>query len=104
MGKLKKKKHTNRIIEKLKGIKPEKVTEDQLQKIQNLVNGINRSQLEIGSIETQKHELMHRVGGLKEALGTMQKELEKDYGTFDVNIQDGTINYTKENGEVNKKD
>tara|TARA_R100000805_G_C3614301_1_gene115448 strand:+ start:1536 stop:1850 length:315 start_codon:yes stop_codon:yes gene_type:complete len=104
MAKLKKKKKTNKIIQKLKGIKPEKVTEQQLQKIQNLVNGINRWQLEIGSIETQKHELMHRVGGLKEALSTMQKELEKDYGTFDVNIQDGTINYTKENGEVNKED
>ena len=104
MAKLKKKKKTNKIIQKLKGVKPEKVTEKQLQTIQNLVNGINRWQLEIGSIETQKHELMHRVGGLKEALSTMQKELEKDYGTFDVNIQDGTINYTKENGEVNKKD
>ena len=104
MAKLKKKKKTNKIIQKLKGVKPEKVTEKQLQTIQNLLNGINRWQLEIGSIETQKHELMHRVGGLKEALSTMQKELEKDYGTFDVNIQDGTINYTKENGEVNKKD
>ena len=27
-----------------------------------------------------------------------------EYGTFDVSIQDGTINYPKENGEVNKKD
>ena len=28
----------------------------------------------------------------------------KQYGTNDVNITDGTINYPKENGEVNKKD
>ena len=25
------------------------------------------------------------------------------YGTNDVNIQDGSINYPKENGEANKK-
>ena len=34
----------------------------------------------------------------------MQSELEKEYGTFDIDIQDGTINYPKENGEVNKED
>ena len=28
-----------------------------------------------------------------EDLTLMQKELEKDYGTFDVDIKDGTINY-----------
>jgi len=31
----------------------------------------------------------------------LQGEFEKDYGTYDVNIQDGTINYPKENGETN---
>ena len=34
----------------------------------------------------------------------MQVEFEQEYGTFDINIQNGTINYPKENGEVNKKD
>ena len=33
-----------------------------------------------------------------------QSELEKEYGTADVNIETGKINYPKENGEVNKKD
>ena len=33
----------------------------------------------------------------------MQAELEKDYGTTDVNIQTGEINYPK-NGEANKED
>ena len=33
----------------------------------------------------------------------MQDELEKDYGTYDINIQDGTIKYP-ENGEADKKD
>jgi len=102
--KLKKKKSTSRIINKLKGIKPERVTEEQLKKVQDTVNSINRSQLEIGSMEVKKHELMHNVAALREDLTLLQVEFEKDYGTYDINIQDGTINYPKENGEVNKKD
>ena len=89
--------------EKVLDLKPEKITDEQLQKIQDTVNGINRAQLEIGTMELKKHEMLHGISGLREQLVVLQKELEKDYGTFDVNIVDGTINYS-ENGEVNKKD
>ena len=102
--KLKKKSSTTAKIKELTGIKPEKVTDEQLNRVQETVNNINRAQLEIGSMEVQKHELMHRVSSLRESLGVLQQEFEKEYGTYDVNIQDGTINYPKENGEVNKED
>ena len=84
--------------------KPEKITEDQLKRVQGSVNNINRAQLEIGSLEVQKHEMMHNIAGLREELAKLQNEFEKEYGTFDINIQDGTINYLEENGETNKKD
>ena len=102
--KLKKKSSTTAKIKELTGIKPEKITKEQLDKVQNTVNNINRSQLEIGAAEVKKHELMHGIAGLRDELTLLQNEFEKDYGTFDVNIEDGTINYPKENGEVNKKD
>ena len=102
--KLKKKSSTTAKIKELTGVKPEKVTDEQLNRVQEAVNNINRTQLEIGSMEVQKHELMHRVSSLRESLAILQQEFEKEYGTYDVNIQDGTINYPKENGEVNKKD
>ena len=86
-------KGTNAKIKELKGIKPEKITEDQLKRVQDTVNGINRGQLEIGTLEVKKHEMMHGIAGLRDELTVLQKELEKDYGTFDINIQDGTINY-----------
>ena len=94
-------KGTNAKIKELKSIKPEKITDEQLKKVQDTVNNLNRSQLEIGSIEVRKHEMMHQVAGLRDELKVLQDEFEKDYGTFDVNIQDGTINYPKENGEAN---
>ena len=96
-------KGTNAKIKELKGIKPEKITDEQLKKVQDTVNSINRAQLEIGSMELKKHELMHNIAGLRDELTLLQGEFEKDYGTYDINIQDGTINYP-ENGEVNKKD
>jgi|TARA_R100000234_G_C4989945_1_gene175038 hypothetical protein len=97
-------KGTSKKIKELKGIKPEKITKEQLERVQNTVNGVNRAQLEIGSMEVKKHELMHNVAGLRDELTLLQTELEKEYGTFDINIQDGTINYPKENGKVNKED
>jgi len=86
-------KNTSTKIKELKGIKPEKVTEDQLKKVQNTINGINRAQLEIGSMEIRKHEMMHNIASLRDSLAAMQGEFTKQYGTFDINIQDGTINY-----------
>ena len=93
-------KGTSKKIKELKGIKPEKITAEQLEKVQNTVNKINRIQLEIGSIETKKHALMHQVSASQEVLHVLQTELEKEYGTVDINVNDGTINY-KEDGEVN---
>ena len=103
MAKTKKESSTTAKIKELTGVKPEKVSDEQLKKVQNTVNGINRSQLEVGSMEVRKHELMHNVAGLRDELVVLQSEFEKDYGTYDVNIQDGTINYP-ENGETDKKD
>ena len=103
MTKLKKKSSTSAKIKELKGIKPEKITDEQLKKVQDTVNNINRSQLEIGSIEIRKHEIMHSVAGFRDELTLLQGEFTKDYGTYDVNIQDGVINYP-ENGEADKKD
>ena len=96
-------KGTNAKIKELKGIKPEKITAEQLDKVQSTVNNINRAQLEIGSIELKKHEMMHNIAGLRDTLTLLQSEFEKDYGTFDIDIQTGAINYP-ENGEADKKD
>ena len=89
-------KSTSKKIKELKGIKPEKITAEQLEKVQNTVNSMNRAQLEIGSMELKKHEMLHQIAGLRDELTLLQGEFEKDYGTFDINIQDGVINYEKD--------
>jgi FtsZ-binding cell division protein ZapB len=84
--------------------KPEKVTDEQLAKIQSAVDRINRAQMDIGQLETRKHQALHFLAGVNDELTLIQNELNDQYGTFDVNIQTGEINHPPENGETNKED
>ena len=90
--------------EKIVDLKPkaEKITEDQLKKVQETINNINRLQMELGMLETRKHSMLHGISGIQEKLASMQSDFEKEYGTSDINIQDGTINYKDE--QTDKKD
>jgi hypothetical protein len=83
-----------------KAKKPSKITNDELNKVQSIIDNINRAQLEIGSFETKKHNLLHHVFTMQQDLRDMQLGLEKSYGTADINIEDGTINY-ENNGKTN---
>jgi uncharacterized protein YpuA (DUF1002 family) len=89
--------------EKLVDLKPEKITDEQLQKLQSVVNNINRANIEIGRIESQKHRLLHDTVTLQQDLQNMQNEFETQYGSVNINIEDGAIKYP-ENGEADKKD
>ncbi len=84
-------------------LKPSKVSEEQLTKIQQIVDRINKAQMDIGALEARKHQALHYIAGVNDELTLLQQELKKEYGTDDINIMDGTVNYP-ENGEVNKKD
>ena len=86
-------KATNKKIKDLKGIKPEKISADYLKKIQDTISTLNRAQMEMGSMELKKHEMLHQLAVVKDEMNALQAELQKEYGTVDVNINDGTINY-----------
>jgi len=76
--------------------KAEKISEEQLKNVQETVNNINKFQIEVGMLETKKHSMLHHVASMQEKLTVMQDEFVKEYGTADINIQDGTINYNDE--------
>ena len=90
--------------------KAENVTEEQLKKIQGIVDRINRTQMDIGQLESRKHQALHYIAGVNDELSLIQNELNEQYGTHDVDIQTGKINYTPENpnqpenGKTDKKD
>ena len=78
--------------------KAEKITEEQLQELQAVVNDNNAIQFRVGALESQKHELIHQQVGIQSKIVELQNTFSKEYGTFDVSLQDGSINYP-ENGE-----
>tara|TARA_Y100000034_G_scaffold66763_1_gene80559 strand:- start:597 stop:920 length:324 start_codon:yes stop_codon:yes gene_type:complete len=98
--------------DKIVDLKPkaEKVTDEQLAKIQGSVSSINNHQMELGRMETRKHQLLHNLISIQDQLTLLQEELQKEYNTIDINIETGDINYPPENpnqpenGETDKKD
>jgi FtsZ-binding cell division protein ZapB len=88
---------------KVKDLRPGKITNKQLENVQQVINSINRIQMDVGNLESQKHNLLHTMAGLNDQLTIIRDEFEKDYGTTDINIQTGEIKYP-ENGETDKKD
>ena len=81
---------------KAKDLRAASIKDEQLQKVQQIVNMMNRGQMDLGMLETRKHKLLHDVAAIQDQLAVMQGEFEKEYGTYDINIQDGTINYKED--------
>ena len=88
--------------------KVEKIHEKHLIKLQNIVNSINALQFNIGKMEVQKYNAMRELGKAQSEISEMQELLLREYGSYDVNVTDGTINWPKppvENGvDEPKKD
>ena len=82
--------------------KPEKITNEELNKMQNLVDGINRSKIGLGSMEMEKHRILHNIAGLEDLIRLFREEMKKSYGTDNVSIDTGIINYEDE--QTDKKD
>lgn len=68
------------------------LTEADLARAQQVAGSINKAQFDLGTIELQKHEILHAVHNLNTQMQTLRKEFVETYGTDDINIQDGTIN------------
>ena len=79
--------------EKVVDLKPEAISADELKELQNIVSAINKLQFDIGVMEVQKHNAMHALLEGSDKLREMQDKLKEQYGTEDINIQNGVINY-----------
>ena len=89
--------------------KPEKITDQELNQLQSTVKTIDHITVDIGNLELKKYALLKALETTQQKIEEMRKNFYKEYGTDNINIQDGTIAYpeennTKENGEANKED
>ena len=84
--------------EKLVDLKPkvDKISSEHLKEMQEIVNVINNMQFQIGQLEGQKHGLLHELGLSQKKILELQDVFSKEYGSNDINITDGTINWPKD--------
>ena len=76
--------------------KVDKISDEHLDELRNLVNSINSLQFNIGRIEADKHAAIHELATHQQQVTVMQDKLTKEYGSYDVNLKDGTINWPKD--------
>ena len=79
-------------------VRKEKVSQAHLNELQDIVNNLNGIQYNIGKLEGQKHKMLHDLATMHDKVGLLQDTLVKEYGSYDVNLTDGTINWPKNEG------
>jgi len=91
--------------------KAEKITEQELAKLQATIKTMDQLTGEVGVMEVRKYSMMRAMDQVQGNIEKLRSEFREKYGTDNVNIQEGTITYPennktnqKENGEINKKD
>ena len=79
--------------EKVVDLKPQNISEEELKELQQVVTAINKLQFDIGTLEAQKHGALHALFEGNDKLNKIQTKFKEQYGTNDINIQSGAINY-----------
>ena len=74
----------------------EKVSKEHLDEMLQIANKINSLQFNIGRLESQKHKLLHELALGNDTISLVQDKMMKEYGTYDINLTDGTINWPKD--------
>jgi len=77
--------------------------------VQSTVKTMDQLTMSLGRMAVQKHALLTSLQTIQTDLDNLRGEFIKQYGTDNINIEDGSIVYpeqsnSKENGEANKKD
>ena len=75
----------------------EKVSKEHLDEMLAIANKINALQFNIGRLESQKHKILHELALGNDTISMVQDKMMKEYGSYDINLTDGTINWPKEN-------
>ena len=67
------------------------ITEDQLKKIQGFQKDLNKHLNEVGFLEAQKAQVLGKFGEENKKTEDFKKELEKEYGSININLEDGSF-------------
>jgi predicted nucleic acid-binding Zn-ribbon protein len=77
-----------------------KITEEQLKDLQELVSKINQASSQIGNLELQKQGFVGQAAEHQRDLNKLQDKLEKTYGKIQIDINNGSFKSIEEEAEV----
>jgi hypothetical protein len=80
--------------------KEKKISKEELEKLQAYVNGINEIQNNVGALEMQKHNALHKSDVMRKGLDAMQVDLEEKYGQVNISLATGVITEDADNPEA----
>ena len=73
-----------------------KITKEQLEKIKDQQGKLQQIISNIGVIEVNKHEALHAQAVISQEMNQTKKELEEQYGSININMEDGTYTNIEE--------
>tara|TARA_R100000541_G_scaffold899_1_gene4712 strand:- start:709 stop:993 length:285 start_codon:yes stop_codon:yes gene_type:complete len=80
-------------------VKAEKLQEQELSDLQNLVKQIDNLHLNIGRTRAAEHDLLHKLAGHQDQVRIMQAKLQDTYGDADIDVRTGDLKYKDEQAD-----
>mgnify|MGYP003125404688 FL=1 len=73
-----------------------KITQEELETLKEQEKKFAGIKHDIGTLEVQKHNLLHMFAISQEESNKSKKELEEKYGKININLEDGSYEEIKE--------
>ena len=80
-----------------------KITAEQLESLVKNQRELNEILVNIGIVESQKHGLLHQLAEVNKVSEEFKTELQAEYGSININLEDGSyveVEDTKEAGKL----
>jgi len=76
-----------------------KIKKEELESLQESQKKFAAIKHDLGTLDEQKHNLLHALSQVREESNKVKKELEEKYGKININLQDGSYEEIKEDKE-----
>ena len=76
-----------------------KISKEELESLLESEKKVSAIKHDLGTLDEQKHNLLHALGQVREESNKVKKELEEKYGKININLQDGSYEKIKEDKE-----
>ncbi len=76
-----------------------KITAEQLEKLVKTQRELNEILVNVGVLESQKHGLLHQLAEVNKTSEEFKAELQAQYGSININLEDGSYTASEEKVE-----